>query len=212
MALSVKENDTLTLYITDPKLKILILSDKRIGDEGAIVLAKELATNTSVISVDLSFNEIGNVGAEALAKALKTNTSVISVDLSFNKIGNVGAEALAKAIKTNTTITTLSLCFNKFDYVVRKAFEKALQTNTTLTKLEMYYLEDNTKTIKHYLRRNERISNMQFWSPCMHVLSIYHPFVHPFHDIILVSLVCNNEFTERIPVQVWVKIFSFLRI
>ena len=181
MALSVKENDTLTLYITDPKLKILILCDKRIGDEGAIILAEELATNTSVISVDLSFNEIGNVGAEALAKALKTNTSVISVDLSFNK----------------------------FDYVVRKAFEKALQTNTTLTKLE---IEDNTKTIKHYLRRNERISNMQFWSPCMHVLSIYHPFVHPFHNIILVSLVCNDEFTERILVQVWVKIFSFLRI
>lgn len=181
MDLSVKEH---TLYITDPRQKILNLYNKKIGDEGAIVLAKELASNTSVVTVDLSSNNIGNVGAVALAEALKTNT----------------------------TITTLSLYFNKFGDVACKAFEKALQNNTTLTKLEMYLLEDNTKTINNYLRRNERISNMQFWSPCMHVLSIYHPFVRPFHDIILVSLVCNDEFSERIPVQVWVKIFSFLRI
>ncbi|KAG0248331.1 hypothetical protein BGZ95_008108, partial [Linnemannia exigua] len=47
-----------------------------------------------------------------LAETLKTNSTLTTLDLSYNPIGEGGAVVLAEALKTNSTLTTLTLHCN----------------------------------------------------------------------------------------------------
>ena len=60
--------------------------------------------NTSLTSLDLSFNSIGHEGANSISQALKVNTSLISLELSANPIGGEGANFLSQALRVNTSL------------------------------------------------------------------------------------------------------------
>jgi hypothetical protein len=82
-------------------------------------------------------NVIEPEGAKALAEALQVNTTLRTLDLSWNKIGVAGAKALAIALKFNTTVTELYLDNNDIGVDGVKALADALQSNKTLSSLEL---------------------------------------------------------------------------
>ena len=105
LSLALRENNT---------LQEIDLSN--VTGKGAIALVDALKINTSIRSVDLSYNKIGDEGAIALADALKINKSIRSLNLSqHNHITDVGARALLDALKINTSIVTLDLSYNKIN-------------------------------------------------------------------------------------------------
>lgn len=89
-----------TLIKSIPKsVKVLLLRNNAISDEGAKAIADFLESNTTITICDLSDNDIGDEGAKALARMLGKNTTLKDLDLFHNAIGDDGGKALAEALK-----------------------------------------------------------------------------------------------------------------
>jgi hypothetical protein len=109
-------------------------------DDGAVALAQELFTNTSLQELHLNDNEIGDVGVTALSQALQVNQSLQMLFLSDNCISCIGACQLAQAITVNTSLQGLYLNNNSIGDSGAAALAQALQVNTSLQELN---LQDN---------------------------------------------------------------------
>mmetsp|Transcript_18155 Transcript_18155/g.51206 ORF Transcript_18155/g.51206 Transcript_18155/m.51206 type:complete len:532 (+) Transcript_18155:93-1688(+) len=107
-----------------------------LGDEGAQVIAKSLATNTHLENLRITNNEIGDAGCKALGKAIARNNTLKTLDLSFNDaITNKGASYLLKGLEANTSITQLTLLFNKqIGQDILKDIRKLLERNMSFPK------------------------------------------------------------------------------
>ena len=97
-------------------LEHIELTDCDIGPEEAQHLAQAMCVNTSVKTLELSYNFLGDEGAKALAEMLggngaesngTVNTTLEHVDLSWCHIGPEGAQHLAQALCVNTSVKTL---------------------------------------------------------------------------------------------------------
>ena len=92
----------------------LLLFGERIGDNGAVQLAKALATDNRLRLLDLWSNGIGPLGAAALADALAANSKLDKLYLNENEVGAEGAAALIKALASpKSVLTSLWLSRNK---------------------------------------------------------------------------------------------------
>ena len=76
----------------------LLLNGERIGDNGAMELAKALRSDKRLRLVDLWSNGIGPAGAKALAEALFVNDKLEKLYLNDNAIGSEGAAAIIAAL------------------------------------------------------------------------------------------------------------------
>ena len=117
----------------------LNLSYKSIEDEGAKVLGRALALNSSVTAIFLGGNRIGDEGAKALAAVIADHPSITKIDLSNNEIGNEGAEALCKAIASNSSLTIIDLIYNKIGKKGIENFHEAFAKNHSLTLIDLRY-------------------------------------------------------------------------
>jgi Ran GTPase-activating protein (RanGAP) involved in mRNA processing and transport len=71
-------------YIHDKET--LNLDEKLLDDEEVTLLAKELATNTTLKRLSLGYNRIGDAGAVALAGALASNKTLKELYLRENEL------------------------------------------------------------------------------------------------------------------------------
>jgi Ran GTPase-activating protein (RanGAP) involved in mRNA processing and transport len=77
----------------------LYLEGNRIGDAGAVALAKWLAVQGNPLQeIFLGANNIGPEGAAALAECLKTNKTITKIYLEGNSIGPAGADAFTTVL------------------------------------------------------------------------------------------------------------------
>jgi Ran GTPase-activating protein (RanGAP) involved in mRNA processing and transport len=118
-------------------LQTLNLTWNKIGDDGAVALAAGLKVNSSLQTLNLTWNKIGDEGAVALAEALKDNKSLQTLALCKNQIGDEGAKALAGALKVNSSVRHLNLRSNKISDSGAAALADALKDNKSLTKVEL---------------------------------------------------------------------------
>ncbi|KAF9347385.1 hypothetical protein BGX26_001141 [Mortierella sp. AD094] len=132
-------------------------SHNKIGDKGALALSEALKTNTTLISLDLSWNHTKDKGVQELSKALATNTTLTSLGLSSNKIEYVGALALSQALKLNTTLTSLNLSWNWTKDEGALELLEALKTNKTLTSLDLSSNEIEDEGVLALLEDSRRI-------------------------------------------------------
>ena len=92
----------------DPELTHLDLSNKGLSSWNAIELCDALATNTTLISLDVGNNPIGDagnvgwnqIGADG-ARALASNTTLTSLDVSWNHLAPANILLLKNAINRN---------------------------------------------------------------------------------------------------------------
>jgi Leucine Rich repeat len=80
------------------------LTENRIGDDGAVLLAKALERNSTLTVLYLGENRIRDIGAAALAEALHEMQPclVFRLSLDGNRNRDNGAAALAEALKLNS--------------------------------------------------------------------------------------------------------------
>ena len=94
---------------TTTQLQTLWLGSNPIESEGAVVFADMLATNKSLVELDMRECSIQGEDAVCLAKALEKNSTVREFDISENSIGSEGAVAFASMLKKNQCLKTLGL-------------------------------------------------------------------------------------------------------
>ncbi|MCX7338069.1 MAG: hypothetical protein NTX76_02145 [Alphaproteobacteria bacterium] len=142
--------DALRFFSGDKTLDRLELRKEKIGDLGAILVAKVLEKNHTLIDLDLAYNGIGNLGAIAIARALKENTRLNKLDISHNSIGNnnnheggnienSAGKAIGSAIKKNLGLSRLVLSNNCLGTSEAVKIANALETNHTLSHLSLPY-------------------------------------------------------------------------
>ncbi|CAF3426633.1 unnamed protein product [Rotaria socialis] len=93
----------------------LWLYGNKITSKGVSILAKSLINNSTLQSLDLSFNQIYDVGVFELTQALSVNqkSSLRFLYLSKNGIANDGASYLSEMLKTNRSLKELWLSNNE---------------------------------------------------------------------------------------------------
>jgi len=74
------------------------LSNKNIGDIGALIVPNLLYNNMMVKKLNISCNNISHDGVEAISDCLKNNDSLQELNLSHNMISTDGAKRIADAI------------------------------------------------------------------------------------------------------------------
>jgi hypothetical protein len=91
-------------------LKQLRLEGCGLGDREAAVLADGLAVNTSITVLDLQKNRINNDGGTALAKGIASNKSLVEINL-MNQVGRWGdgcLDAFLAMFDTNITLLKIT--------------------------------------------------------------------------------------------------------
>lgn len=94
-------------------IKEVNLSRKSMGDMFARALVQLLQKNTSVVSMDLSWNALTAETAKSFSVSLVKNSTLRSLNLSSNSIDVDGAKALAEGLKQNKGLTTLKMSWNQ---------------------------------------------------------------------------------------------------
>ena len=107
----------------------LLLFGEKVGDEGAMEIAKALSSDRSLKLLDLWSNGVGPRGAAALAEALAQNTVLQKLYLNENKLGAEGAASMAKAIASNRALTSLWLSRNGIGDAGAEALAEQLRNN-----------------------------------------------------------------------------------
>lgn len=118
----------------------LTMSHHGLGEDEMKCIAKSLASNTSVLKLDISDNWLGDKGGLIMCNMLKENIYVTDLSLSDNRLGFGCAEQIGEVIKTNITLTHFTLSGNQFDDKSAIFFADAL---TKCSKLEYLNLSHN---------------------------------------------------------------------
>ena len=204
-------------------LEKLEMYGNQITDVGAIKIAKSLKYNTTLLSLDLSDNNIGDAGAIALAEFLVSNTTLEYFSLAQNQISDIGFELICKALKVNKTLLGLTIDHNN-EIMNWGLLIPALEDNFVIhvVNIDEYRCEPETlKKIHKLLKRNRNLYENQYWLPWRHMSfpseSMYREhwlskrIYYSCHNIIISSIICGDEFSVWLPMEVWKYIFSFFR-
>ena len=118
-------------------LEELIVRDCGIGEEGIASLFNGLTENTTLVTLDASFNSFGDSGAIKVARLIN-HTSVQVLDISSCNVGEKGIEAVATALTANTTLKKLNLYSpDVLSEHSERELAKLLIKNSTLKMLDV---------------------------------------------------------------------------
>lgn len=133
-----KENEpSIDGYNLDLSGNLPEFKTKRLDQDDAIALARELSEDFLITDINLSYNNIGNTGAIAIGKALQDNKFLEKLNVSMCDIEAKGAEAICTGIQMNDNLRALSLKGNKIGRQGGILLSATLQVNSSLTELDI---------------------------------------------------------------------------
>jgi len=119
----------------------LSLKHAKVGDEGALEVARCLAHNVKLLRLDLTGNGITPIGAGHLADALRTNSSLESLTLRHNSLGQGQADDFKKfcrAVGMHSRLEHLDLRNNGIAGTeFASCIGHAIKANAQLTHVEL---------------------------------------------------------------------------
>ncbi|KAG7396604.1 NLR, CARD domain-containing protein 3 [Phytophthora boehmeriae] len=99
---------------------------------GGEALATMLSINSTLTSLDLSWNYLRLAGAVEIGRALAYNSGLRELNLAYNAFGNAGAQAVGDALLSNTTLRHLDMSHNNIPSQGALAIASALKINIKL--------------------------------------------------------------------------------
>ncbi len=110
----------------------------RIGDAGVAALARMLATNRTLVALNLNKNQVTRVGAGALGRALASNRSLRVLELRANyQLGDDGVVDLLDAMATNDTLAALDLVGCQVGLVGLRRLLRHVETHPNLVSVHL---------------------------------------------------------------------------
>lgn len=115
---SYKAKEEILLIVDEVRRNIienLVLRNKKLQLSDIIHLAQAIASNTSLVSLDLSENEFASHSCLVLGRALEVNTTLKKLILDQNdKIDGMAVDSLLIGLKNNKTLRHISLVSNLY--------------------------------------------------------------------------------------------------
>ena len=131
------EVKTLSMTLKEVPVKELCLGTHKVGDKGALYLGESLKVASWLEELIVRDCGIGEEGITSLFNSLTENTTLVTLDASFNSFGDRGAIEVARLINhTSLQVLDVSSCSVGEKGIV--AVASALTANTTLKKLNLY--------------------------------------------------------------------------
>jgi Ran GTPase-activating protein (RanGAP) involved in mRNA processing and transport len=113
------------------------LSQCKIGDDGAIALAKALFNNINITQINLDENKIGETGAKAISEKLLGKVSLKKLILSHNVINSKGALYIWENLAEAQGIQYLFINSNEIEDEGCEYLAKGIEKNNTLIQLNI---------------------------------------------------------------------------
>lgn len=107
-------------------LQSIDLSWNKLGLLSAVSLEQALAINHTLLNLNLSYNTMRDEGAEAIGNSLPHNHALTSLDLSHNSIGSIGVFVIATGLKQNSHLRILNISGNPIGSYGGQALLKTL--------------------------------------------------------------------------------------
>ncbi|KAL4171911.1 hypothetical protein KRP22_007087 [Phytophthora ramorum] len=104
---------------------------------GGEALATMISINSTLTSLDLSWNYLRLAGAVEIGKALAYNSGLRELNLAYNAFGNAGAQAVGDSLLSNTTLQRLNMSHNNIPAQGALAIASALKINYGLPLTEL---------------------------------------------------------------------------
>ncbi|KAG7377763.1 NLR, CARD domain-containing protein 3 [Phytophthora pseudosyringae] len=104
---------------------------------GGEALATMISINSTLMSLDLSWNYLRLAGAVEIGRALAYNSGLRELNLAYNAFGNAGAQAVGDALLSNTTLQRLNMSHNNIPAQGALAIASALKINHALPLTEL---------------------------------------------------------------------------
>lgn len=117
----------------------LELSHCRIGNQGALCIAKLIEVHPTLQILNLSDNLIGGVGGEGIGYALLQEDScpLVSLDLRLNPLGHQGALGLMRSLVRGNKPERINLACCEFEDMTSYIFGCMLKVNKSLTWIDV---------------------------------------------------------------------------
>jgi hypothetical protein len=119
----------------------------------ALTISQALRCNTTLQTLDLSFNRLDDSDVLALCTALVDNDTLRNLDLRSNWISNVGIVSLSEGLIRMRVIRNLQLAGNLFD--VTDELLEAVKLNVELEELGLDHHLMNYGEIQFYITLNK---------------------------------------------------------
>jgi Ran GTPase-activating protein (RanGAP) involved in mRNA processing and transport len=132
MRVTTVEPEAAVLAMRSSNISHLDLENTKIGVEGAVLVANELASNRTLKFLGLTANSMGPEGARAFGEALRLNSTLTSANFNGNRFGDEGLIDLAKGLESNCSLLSLGLRKNHFGPNGVAALCKVLLLNRNL--------------------------------------------------------------------------------
>ncbi|XP_065896624.1 protein NLRC3-like [Dysidea avara] len=132
------KNDQVTVRTADIFYN---LSNKKIGDIGALIVSNLLYNSTRVNKLDVSYNKISHKGIVFIADYLKNNITLQKLNISHNSIAIEGAKKIAEIIQINRSLQNLNISYCSIPDRGIVTICNFLSNNTTLQELNMSHNE-----------------------------------------------------------------------
>ena len=129
-------------------LKILYISDNKIDDRAAVVLAAVILNNTKLDDLFLNDN-LFQVGGIKIAQALRNISSLTRLEFNNNGLPDSVAEDLAAAIISNSGLSSIGIMNNDFEASGVIAITQATQRLKRITYVNIYNIPFTEEAIEY---------------------------------------------------------------
>lgn len=140
-------------------LRVLILEDNPLKQEGVYAIVSGLTVNTSIHTLNLNKTGITTNCLKKLEGVLSSISTLKRLDLEENGFGPSGASSIARMLRKNQSLTHLSIGFNKIEDQGACALAAALKENNSLLRLTFgddQYRSDVITAIDSHLKKNKQ--------------------------------------------------------
>ena len=204
--------ETLSLTLKEVPVKELCLCTHRVGDKGALFLGESLKVASCLTELIVRDCGIGEEGITSLFYGLTENTTLVTLDASFNLFGDNGAIKVARLInRSSIQVLDISSCHVREKGIV--AIASALTANNTLKKLNLYspdlISEHSERELTKMLIRNSTLKMLEV-NQNFQRLPLMLPFIE-YHPIFKVSLTLTQTLMNSADFYCGIKMSSIIK-
>eukprot|EP01006_Ploeotia_vitrea_P053275 TRINITY_DN67773_c0_g1_i12.p1 TRINITY_DN67773_c0_g1~~TRINITY_DN67773_c0_g1_i12.p1 ORF type:complete len:621 (+),score=76.14 TRINITY_DN67773_c0_g1_i12:60-1922(+) len=122
--------------LTSFRLTCAELPHNDVGDEGMEYIAKSLANNTALVSLQVDHCNLSAEGGKHVAELLKSNTTLTSFNINDNNIEAEGLRHICESLTNNPQLKSLCVAGNEIGATGAKQLAALLKTNRLVTNLD----------------------------------------------------------------------------
>jgi hypothetical protein len=108
-----------------------------VGSEGAAAVGRLLESNTTIEEINISLNNFGDEGCSVIVDGLSRNQGLRNLNLGCSNVGNDGAKRIGRTLKSNSHLERLDLHLNRITDEGFEALVDGLSCNTTLLEMNL---------------------------------------------------------------------------